>query len=484
MAFTHTKFVVRTNVLWIGPPEDNAEFTHRQLSVKYCDSSAAASLLPLASAIILNVHEANRGGLAADLRLLAGPALDHGLAIHVIADSDATQRHVAYVLYKLSLTARVVATTKPSLHVVAERIARHNSGPSSDAALIFRGESLSVNAQLLLRRAFCDCKQLTVSRLAGGITSDVLSVHAVFRDSLSGPRPLPFFAKIGARSSIEQEQQIYIQYVEHFVPFYLRPSLDYERCVFGFENAVLVGNFVELSESLSDVARRNMAQSSIHSLFDHALRGWRLQAKEVTNNLLLAMPGFVNPDEIPESRLVQARKRGVVRPPHELDALLKGAPAVRYLSGPYHGDLHADNVRVRGNDAILIDFQRVRTGPLLADHACLEISLAFNEYERDSNDGWTSLIDTLFSDTSFVCPPGPPLEPAPREWLWNAVRQIRTIALANQQSQSEYLQIVAISLLRFARLPRRPTDTFIAEERKACAYFIADKLTSVVTANA
>jgi len=484
MAFTHKKLVVRGNVLWVGPPEDNAEFTHRRLSVESCDSSAVPARLPFATALVFNVREANRGGLAADLRLFAGPALDHGLAVHVIADSDDTQRHVAYVLETFSLTERVVATTKPSLHVIAERIARHDSGPSSNAALIFRGESLSVNAELLLRRAFCDCKHVIVSRLAGGITSDVLSVHAVFRDSLSGPRPLPFFAKVGARSSIEQEQQIYRQYVEHFVPFYLRPSLDYDRCVFGFENAVLVGNFVEYSESLSDVARRNIAQSSIHSLFDHALRGWRLQAKEVTNNLLSAMPGFVNPDEIPESRLVQAREHGTVRSPHDLEALLKSAPAVSYLLAPYHGDLHADNVRVRGNDAILIDFQRVRTGPLLADHACLEISLAFNEYEGDSNDGWTNLIDTLFSDANFVHPPGPPLEPAPREWLWNAVRQIRTIALANRRSQTEYLQIVAISLLRFARLPRRPTDTSIAEARKAYAYFIADRLTSVMATNA
>ena len=76
------------------------------------------------------------------------------------------------------------------------------------------------------------------------------------------------------------------------------------------------------------------------------------------------------------------------------------------------------------------------------------------------------------------------LEPARREWIWNAVRQIRTIALANQTSLNEYLQVVVISLLRFARLPRRGTDTSVAEERKAYAYFIADKLAKDVTSNA
>ena len=483
MAFTHKEFVIRRGVLWVGPPGDNGEFTHRQLSVKSCDSSAVAGHLPFATAIIVNVCEANRGGLAATLRLVAEPAIDHGLAIHVIADSDAIQHHVAHVLKTLSLSGRVHASTKPALQVIAESIARHDAGPSFNAALVFRGEHLSESAELLLRRAFCDCDHVIVEKLTGG-TTNVLSVHAVFKDSLSGPRPLPFFAKVGERSAIEHEHQIYRHYVEHFVPFYLRPSLDYDRCVFGFKNAVLVGNFVEYSESLSAVARRNMAHSSIHSLFDHALRGWRLQAKELSNNLLQAMPWFVIPDQIPDTRVVQARAHGFVRLPHELESLLKNAAPVSYLSAPYHGDLHADNVRVRGNEAILIDFERVQTGPLLADHACLEISLAFNEHENDSSDGWTSLIDTLFSEANFVHPPGPALVPARREWLWNAVRQIRTIALANQRSQKEYLQIVAIALLRFARLPGRPTDTSIAETRKAYAYFIADRLTAVVATNA
>jgi hypothetical protein len=240
-------------------------------------------------------------------------------------------------------------------------------------------------------------------------------------------------------------------------------------------------NFVEYSESLSDVARRNMAQGAIYSLFDNALRGWRLQANKISGNLLSAMPGFMNPDEIPASRVDKAREYGAMRSPTELQTLLSGTGAVCYLSAPYHGDLHADNVRVRGNDAILIDFQRVRTGPLLADHACLEISLAFNEYSGDTNEGWTSLIDALFSDASFVHPPGPALEPARREWIWNAVRQIRTIALANQSAPKEYLQVVLISLLRFARLPARSTDTSIAEERKAYAYVIADRLSNAVT---
>jgi|SRR5579863_20447 len=492
MAFTDKKYVVRTKVIWIGPPEIFVEFSNRQLSVEVCDETSAVRQLPFGTALVLNVTDENKGKLATELRSLAQPAIDHGLAVHVVADSDETQGHVSHVVKMLSLKEHVRASTKPSLHILAERIARHEPGPSFSEDLEFKEKPLELDAepvvlepdaQLLLRRAFCDCKYIILSRLAGGMTSDVLAVYAVFKDSLSGPRPLPFFAKVGPRVWIENEQRIYTQYVEHFVPFYLRPSLDYHRCVYGFEKAVLVGNFVEYSESLLQVARRNMAQGPIQSLFDQALRGWRLQADETTANLLSEMPGFVSPDEIPADRLTQARKYGPTRTPHELENILKRAQAVTYLAAPYHGDLHADNVRVRGNDAILIDFQRVRTGPLLADHACLEVSLAFNEHERDSNDGWKELISTLFSHSYFIHPPGGPLEPAAREWLWNAIRQIRTIALASQQSR-EYAQIVAISLLRFARLPRRPKDTSLAEERKAYAYFVADRIMNTVVSGA
>ena len=243
MALTDKKFVIRTRVLWVGQPGNAAEFTNRELSVNVCDADEAASQLPFASALVLNIHEKDRGGLAATLLRLAKPAIDHGLLIHVIADTDATQFHVAHVLKLQSLTSRVKSSTQQDLYRIAESIARHECGPWVNAGLTFEGEALSATSELLLRRAFCDCDRVIISKLAGG-TTDVLSVHAVFSDSRSGPRPLPFFAKLGGRPSIEEELGKYKIYVDHFVPFYLRPNLDYDRCVSGFENAVLVGNFV------------------------------------------------------------------------------------------------------------------------------------------------------------------------------------------------------------------------------------------------
>src|SRR5260370_16334624 len=101
---------------------------------------------------------------------------------------------------------------------------------------------------------------------------------------------------------------------------------------------VLAATFCKCAECFTGRVRRNMAQAPIHSLFDHALRGWRLQAKEVSGNLLQAMPWFVIPHDTPENRVVQARSYGAAPSPHELEPLLTTAAPFFYLSTPYHGD--------------------------------------------------------------------------------------------------------------------------------------------------
>src|ERR1700677_50188 len=113
MAFTHKKFVIRSKVIWIGPPESIDEFANRQLSVENCDESNASHHLPSSTALVINVVPANRGNLATVIRSLAERALDHGLAVHIVADSDETQNHIAYVLRTFSMTGCVAASTRP-----------------------------------------------------------------------------------------------------------------------------------------------------------------------------------------------------------------------------------------------------------------------------------------------------------------------------------------------------------------------------------
>ena len=52
---------------------------------------------------------------------------------------------------------------------------------------------------------------------------------------------------------------------------------------------------------------------------------------------------------------------------------LLGLTGQKYRAAPMHGDLHGNNVRVRGGDAIVIDLASIASGPLVADLAGLSL---------------------------------------------------------------------------------------------------------------
>jgi hypothetical protein len=340
-------------------------------------------------------------------------------------------------------------------------------------------EALDDTAQFFFKRAFWDCRSVQIKSMDDGLSAtNACSVQAVFKNSLAGPRPLPFFAKIDDVEKINKELDHYKQYVFHFIPFNLRPNIDSYRCIRGHKKGILVGNFVEQSESLWDALRRGNAPTIIYSLFDNALRSWRMQAVEKEDNLLKCIGDVevFDPSRVSSVRLKRARTNGATREPHELHGLLARLPKQKYLDGPIHGDLHAKNVMVRGGDAILIDFALTRSGPLVADPASLEVGLAFEVTDKDDDDpGWKELMDTLYS-TEWLGKPLPPArEPRPREWLWNAIRQIRLFALSEKTSAYEYSTVVAMCLLRRSMYPGKlgsDSDDF----RKAYAYVLAEKI--------
>lgn len=92
---------------------------------------------------------------------------------------------------------------------------------------------------------------------------------------------------------------------------------------------------------------------------------------------------------------------------------------------------------------------------------------------RDTNDGWRELANTLYLDGGFDNVPPPAREPNGREWLWNAVRQIRQIGRGCETSPREYRTALIHCLLRRARLHDKLRKD---DERGAYAYVIAEKL--------
>jgi len=83
----------------------------------------------------------------------------------------------------------------------------------------------------------------------------VFLAHATLRRCFRTTRPLPFFVKLGPRRKILKEHSNYRDRVHNYIPFHLAPRLVTERCEVGTEVGILVGDFVEDSETLSDVAQ-------------------------------------------------------------------------------------------------------------------------------------------------------------------------------------------------------------------------------------
>ena len=83
-------------------------------------------------------------------------------------------------------------------------------------------------------------------------------------------------------------------------------------------------------------------------------------------------------------------------------------------------------------------------------------------------------MHTLYSTEWLGKPLPPSREQRTREWLWNAIRQIRLFALAEKTSAYEYSTVVAMCLLRrsmYSGKLNSDSDDF----RKAYAYVLAEK---------
>jgi len=475
-------FVVRKKIIWMGPEPDAAiqtEFTNRELALYCTNSEISDADLCASSGIIFRYNSAKPGAVRTQLELLARKAADHGLAVIAIAEDTACTDILHKYLKELDLESLVYLRTNPTTHEIPHRIATHDPGWPLHPSLSISGDTdgLDECGKLLLGRAFTDCSSLYIKKLSGGYSASVFAVSARFRDPIAGPRPLPFFAKIDERTKIEEEGKKYSQYVQHFIPFSSRPNLDEDRCILGGAKGILVGNFVEQSESLWDVVRRGTAQTPLYSLFDRALAGWRLQAFENEPSNTSPFDSLSNqfkPTRVTVPRLTEAKRLGAVKTPQQIFDSLRNLPSIPFRKGPVHGDLHADNVRIRSIDAILIDFASVFHGPIVADPAALEVSIAFRfPVEERENETWKSMIDTLYLESNLMSVPPPAREPLPREWLWTTVRQIRLIALASQVSPYEYQFALVIYLLRWAMYP---PDVHDEEYRRAYAYVVAERL--------
>jgi hypothetical protein len=140
-------------------------------------------------------------------------------------------------------------------------------------------------------------------------------------------------------------------------------------------------------------------------------------------------------------------------------------------------------VRVRGDDAIIIDLARVTMGPPSADPACLEVWIAFElppPGVQVDEAAWLSMMQELYA-SAFVSAPEVAGAAGPLSWLCDSILQIRRLALA-KSSPTDYAITLALYLMRRAMFEPDPQSPEIDMKRRTWAWILGCQLLEAVRA--
>ncbi len=482
----------RSQVLWLGAPphsEHRAELANRGLAVCEVDPGDLEKV-PFDYRFVRGlVICAMPPKVPAAKRALGGVAiaLDHGLQILVLVGDSVAHAFVQGCIDK-AVTAgpareriRYRLGAKP--HEVAEVFARCAPGPAIHTALKIEapgGMNLTVKQEFLLRRAFSDCSAIHLTELSGGRSALTLSVQATLSNSLAGPHPLPFFAKLDRAALIAAEQACYERYAETHIAWYLRPNLQPARCLIGADTGILVGSFVPKSESLWTLVVQGRAETAIQSLFTETLAGWRTAHASTQmehGSIAPSLADVFKPINVRKRYVKAAASLGFVHDPQEIWEAFLNLPTRCWPKAPIHGDMHAENVRVRGSDAIIIDLAKATMGPLAADPASLEVWIAFQTppqgFEIEPVE-WLQTVQALFS-YPLVVEPDPSNIGAGTKWLRDGVIHARRIALASSVPV-DYAITLALFLLRRATFEPDAIAPIDDEYRRTWAWVLGCQL--------
>lgn len=508
--------VERRQVLWIGPrPRKTvlAQFEQRQLTINVLKDALSDQDLAVSCAVIFCFDEKNKGHSIGQVKKYAAKAANHGAVVIIHAHDEGEIKTLqAHILEFPEVHARFPDFPRPiryfsvdrPAHELAELAARHPAGPAFNSQLEIKGKLPEKESDVfLLKRAFGDCRTITVEPLTKGFSgARVLAIFAEFAEGEVAPYPLPYFAKIDTCKHILREYEAYDRFVTRYVPFSQRPNCEPKRCLLGLEDGILVGDFVDDSVSLADIIRPNGARAIIHSLFDDALRGWRQQAFRRNERMSLSeiRNRIVDPQRIKAAHIATAKTFGKTMGATDLTDLLDDSGRHSYRRGPMHGDLNTQNIRVRNGEAVLIDFYKSDIGPLAADLASLEVAICFSieadtpwiegqeqesYIQSDRFTEWRRHIDSLFTFKPGEFGMVPPLQEQPcvHGWMWSACRQLRLMAHYLEPNEDAYACLLATYLLRMAMFPdddsKIKPDTPDATIR-GYAYFSAGRILSAM----
>ena len=373
------------------------------------------------------------------------------------------------------------------LHQLLHQILVHPPGVPRNIALTIVGDvDIPPEGRFLLQRAFYDCSSISLEPIAPGFSgANTFIVKATLKNSYAGAEPRPFFAKLGVTADLQKEMHAFSVYAEHHVPWYLRPNFVAERITYGVERGILVGTFVQNSSSLADAVRKPDGARHIKNLFEETLAGLRQQKRTIATaseqrSVVSALKVFCKHEKVPPHRWKDANEKfgGNFVDADNLWWMLLGLPNRDWRDSAIHGDLHGENVRVRKEDAIVIDFARACIGPACADLAHLEVSLAFDTSKDDQpDDDWQQEVANLYEPDAISASLISGASARGETWLHKAVAEIRYLVPASVVDSDEYKRVLAVYLLRQASYPANEKFTKQDEYRRTFAYWLACRLT-------
>lgn len=342
---------------------------------------------------------------------------------------------------------------------------------------------------LLLRRAFAGFAEVHLTKLDSGRSGAKALRANARKNGYNGGWTQPHFVKIGTRSAITKEYFNYDERVDPYIPFHLSPNIKKDQCCLGAKLGLLLGDYVDGSESLEACANENRAGHAIACLFDCTLRGWYRKAEPDDRVLSAMKEDFELKRDFPKGRFETAKEIGAKHTIDTLEEHLKQCTSKPWLRGPTHGDLHATNVRVRATDAIVIDFQAHDNGLVLRDIARLEVSLLVDGFRRSAYEdpadqnpfdgqGWLKDVDQLYTCNPTANYPLHYEDPSSRaHWFHQCVRQVRLHARPFELGFDQYAAALGMELLlKSARDDAPPFENY----RRAAAYVLAEKMLGIV----
>jgi hypothetical protein len=486
----------RKDVLWIGSEVPNrliGELMRADFNVvtvgREVDEVEIRS--PHARALLIEIQP-----FANDVEWIAplvAVALDHGLLVvftipSFAYDDDAAEheaREHCYGVSKPFLVPGRVRAHFSDWDRIASAIGDHEPKSGCNRSLQMHGDVPSdPTSLLLLRRAFWDLEGLTLEVLQSGRSgAAVWLARPSAKDQCR--RTAPFLVKWNSLQKMAAERSNVSQHAANTVSFRLTPPLHAARCIEGSATGLLVFDFIDHAIPFATAIQHYPAGQLIGSLFDHTLAGCLRVASDVTKSAVLPYEknGMLRwSDDLQEAAKIVHAHDSTAASVEVLREQFINLPEIAHRVGTVHGDMHSENllVAIGSSDVLLIDFGKtLYEMPIVADAACLEVSMAFApDHSRSQLNRLSPSDDANWLTRAYEYPMAPHAVP-PRDdrdrWLSEALRAVRGAARQHDPSSVSYAVAIVVYLLRYASY----ADNGSVHDR-ALAYMLAARLTMAV----